>query len=114
MATTVSRIARPLGMMCERARTGNESTMASATPPSATAGTVGAAYKRSANRANPTKTMPIQTREEMRIGVMWPPDADFPSRSLPCGLRAPLSFLIVSGSLRGHGYRYYSTRKISM
>jgi hypothetical protein len=70
MANTVSRIASPLGMKCERARTGNESTMASATPPSATAGTVGAAYKRSANRANPATTMPIQTREGTRIGVM--------------------------------------------
>src|SRR5215207_3618564 len=39
-------------------------------PPRATAGTVGAAYKRSANRPNPTTTMPIQTREEMGIGVM--------------------------------------------
>jgi hypothetical protein len=43
--------------------------------------------------------MPIQTREETGIGVMWPPGVDFPSRPLPGGLRAHLSFLIVSGSL---------------
>jgi hypothetical protein len=30
---------------------------------------------------------------------MWPPDADFPSRPLSRGLRAHLSFLIVSASL---------------
>jgi len=47
--------------------------------------------------------MPIQTREETGIGVIWPPDADFTSRPLPRGLRAlslaHLSILIVSGSL---------------
>ena len=43
--------------------------MASATPPSATAGTVGAAYSRSASNASPTTTMPIETREETKIGV---------------------------------------------
>ena len=29
--------------------------------------------------------MPIQTREETRIGVRWPPDADFTSRPSPRG-----------------------------
>ena len=43
--------------------------MASATPPIATAGTVGAVYSRSASRATPTTRMPIQTREETKIGV---------------------------------------------
>jgi hypothetical protein len=118
MATTVNKIASPRGIKCESARTGKESTIASATPPRATAGTVGAAYKSSAKRAMPTTTMPIQTRVETRIGVRYPPDAEFFCRSLPRGLRARslahLSILIVSGSLRVRGYERHSTRKDSI
>jgi hypothetical protein len=66
--STVTRMASGLGITWESARTGNESTIASAIPPSATTGTVGAAYRNSATAATTSATMPASTRARRRSG----------------------------------------------
>src|SRR5215218_6783240 len=65
----VTSMANHRGMMWESQRTGNESTSATAKPPSNTTGTVGENHMISTRRTSPSTTSTVRVRLEMRIGV---------------------------------------------
>src|SRR5215210_1375462 len=90
----VTSMANHRGMMWESQRTGNESTSATAKPPSNTTGTVGENHMIRARRISPSTTSTVRVRLEMRIGV---------GRNLPGSARVLFRerFLRVTAILQG-------------
>src|SRR5215210_239435 len=88
----VTSMANHRGMMWESQRTGNESTSATAKPPSNTTGTVGENHMIRARRTSPSTTSTVRVRLEMRIGV---------GRNLPGSARFWERFLRVTAILQG-------------
>src|SRR5829696_5599064 len=90
----VTSMANHRGMMWESQRTGNESTSATAKPPSNTTGTVGENHMIRARRTSPSTTSTVRVRLEMRIGV---------GRNLPGSARVRFRerFLRVTAILQG-------------
>jgi hypothetical protein len=65
----VARMARPRGIKCDSHRTGKESAIATAKPPSRTTGTVGANHISSTRAMTPSTTSTVRVRLEIRMGV---------------------------------------------
>jgi len=65
----VARMASPRGIRCDSHRTGKESAIAAAKPPSSTTGTVGANHMSSTSARPPSTTSTVRVRLEIRIGV---------------------------------------------
>jgi hypothetical protein len=62
-------MASPRGIKCDSQRTGKESAIARAKPPSSTTGTVGAYHMISASATNPRTKSTVRVRLEIRMGV---------------------------------------------
>src|SRR5919112_4456745 len=81
--TKVNRIASPRGIRRENHRTGKESAIASAKPPSSTTGTVGAAHMSHTTAASPSTRIAFQVLLEILIRVGRDPERTGATRVTP-------------------------------
>jgi hypothetical protein len=65
----VAAMASPRGIRWDSQRTGKESAIAKAKPPSSTTGTVGANHMSSTRARTPSTTSTVRVRLEIRMGV---------------------------------------------